>query len=264
MATADLDGTALTYQVTGTGPRLLFLNGSGGTLVEAAPLLLRLAGRFEVAAFDQRGIGRSAAASGPYAMADLAADAAALADHLGWPSFRVFGISFGGMVAQELAVTRPERIERMALLCTSSGGPGGSSYPLHTLGELPLEERQARYAGILDTRFTAEWLASRPGDRAVVESMRGRLAAGKPAAVRLGEELQLRARAAHDVYDRLPAVTCPTLVAAGRYDGIAPVANSEAVARAIPGAELRVFEGGHIFPFQDPEALPAVIDFLAR
>ncbi|WP_335977964.1 alpha/beta fold hydrolase [Streptomyces sp. CA2R106] len=264
MATADLDGVALNYEVTGKGPRLLFLNGSGGTLAEAAVLIMRLSGRFEVAAFDQRGIGRSGPAAGPYTMADLGADALALADHLGWPSFRLLGFSFGGMVAQELAVTRPERVERLALLCTSSGGRGGSSYPLHTLPLLPPEERVARYTSILDTRFSAEWLAAHPGDRAVVESMRGRLASDRPAGVRRGEELQMRARAAHDVYDRLAAVTCPTLVAAGRYDGIAPVANSEAIARVVPDAELRVFEGGHIFPFQDPSALPAVIDFLAR
>lgn len=264
MPTADLDGTALHYQVTGTGPRLLFLNGSGGTLAEAAPLITTLAAHFEVAAFDQRGMGRSAPATGPYGMADLGADVAALADHLGWPAFRLLGFSFGGMVAQELAVTWPARVERLALLCTSSGGRGGSSFPLHALGQLPPGEREARYTRLLDTRFTAEWLAGHPGDRAVVASMRGRLASEKPAEIRRGEELQLRARASHDVYDRLAAVTSPTLVAAGRYDGIAPVANSEAIARAVPDAELRLYDGGHLFPSQDPTALPAVIAFLAR
>ena len=63
--------------------------------------------------------------------------------------------------------------------------------------------------------------------------------------------------------DRLAAVTCPTLVAAGRYDGIAPLPNSEAIVARIPGAELRVYEGGHIFFAQDPTALPEVFDFLA-
>ncbi len=66
-------------------------------------------------------------------MADLAHEALQLADHIGWDTFMVLGVSFGGMVAQELAVTSPERVRRLALVCTSSGGPGGSSYPLHTL-----------------------------------------------------------------------------------------------------------------------------------
>jgi 3-oxoadipate enol-lactonase len=262
MPTADIDGIPVHYEVTGAGPRLLFLNGSGGTIAEAELLIMQLTDDFEVAAFDQRGMGRSGPAAGPYGMAELAADAVALADHLGWERFRLLGFSFGGMVAQEVAVTHPERVERLALLCTSAGGSGGASFPLHTLGQLPPADRESRYARLLDARFTAEWLAVHHGDRALVAGMSGRLAADKPAAVRQGEELQLRARATHDAYDRLGGIACPTLVAAGRHDGIAPVGNSEALARAIPDAELRLFEGGHLFPFQDATALPAVLDFL--
>ena len=77
-------------------------------------------------------------------MADYAADALALLDHVGWDRARVVGVSFGGMVAQELAVTAPERVERLALLCTSPGGAGGASYPLHELAALPEAERAAQ------------------------------------------------------------------------------------------------------------------------
>ena len=65
------------------------------------------------------------------------------------------------------------------------------------------------------------------------------------------------------MWDRLGEVTAPTLVAAGRYDGIAPPANSEAIASRIPGAQLEVFEGGHAFLAQDRRSLPRVIGFLA-
>ena len=116
---------------------MLFLNGSGSTLEEAALILEVLASRCEVLAHDQRGLGRTTIPPGPYSMADYAADALALLDHVGWERARVVGISFGGMVAQELAVTVPERVERLALLCTSPGGPDLASYPLHTLADLP-------------------------------------------------------------------------------------------------------------------------------
>jgi 3-oxoadipate enol-lactonase len=66
------------------------------------------------------------------------------------------------------------------------------------------------------------------------------------------------------VTDRLGAITCPTIVACGRYDGIAPVANSVAIVARVPHAELRVYEGGHIFMLQDRTALPEILDFLAE
>ena len=73
---------------------------------------------------------------------------------------------------------------------------------------------------------------------------------------------QLEARASHDVWDRLGAVTCPALVGYGTYDGIAPVHNSTAIASRIRGAELRGYEGGHLFLVQDPVALPEFEAFL--
>ncbi len=73
---------------------------------------------------------------------------------------------------------------------------------------------------------------------------------------------QLEARAGHDVWDRLDAITCPTLVGYGTYDGIAPVRNSTAIASRIRGAGLRGYEGGHLFLFQDPATLPEFEAFL--
>ena len=80
---------------------------------------------------------------------------------------------------------------------------------------------------------------------------------------RRGELAQLDARGHHDVWERLPKITAPTLVAGGRYDGIAPPSNSEAIASQIPGAELQLFEGGHLFFVQDRTAMPDILSFLA-
>ena len=167
------------------------------------------------------------------------------------------------MVAQELAVTWPERITRLALVCTSPGGPGRASYPLHELAALPAAEAAALGLRLLDTRFTPEWLAAHPHDRAMVEARADRNATPRSDATRQGELEQLDARRHHDVWDRLPRVTCPTLVAGGRYDGIAPPANSEAIASQIAGAELRLYEGGHLFFLQDRAAFPDILGFLA-
>jgi len=260
--TANVNGIDVHYERGGDGPPLLFCNGSGGTLEASAPVIARFRQHFDVLAHDQRGLGRTTIPPGPYSMADYAADAVALLDHVGWDRCALVGISFGGMVAQEIAVTWPQRISRLALVCTSPGGAGRASYPLHELAELPPAEAAAVGLRLVDTRFTPEWLDSHPQDRALVDARAGG-AATKSAEVRRGELEQLGARRGHDVWDRLRAVTCPTLVAGGRYDGIAPPANSEAIASQIPGAELRLYEGGHLFFLQDRAAYPDIVSFLA-
>ncbi len=73
---------------------------------------------------------------------------------------------------------------------------------------------------------------------------------------------QLQARSEHDTWDRLPAIDCPTFIACGRYDAIAPLRNSEAMAAAITGAELHTYEGGHAFLAQAPESFNDLTRFL--
>lgn len=256
------DRSELYHERLGEGPRLLYCNGSGTTVDSTRPLLQMLSAQFEVLAFDYRGMGRSAPVTEPYAMADIATDAAALLDAVGWERIALAGLSFGGMVAQELAVTFPERIDRLALMATSPGG-AFASYPLDTLADLAPLERGLRSLNLADRRWTAEWFAARPEDAALV----GTLAAGLPAEETedqaRGRVLQLQARAGHDVLDRLHRVTCPTFVGSGRYDDIAPVANGQAIADRITGATLHVYDSGHLFLLQDPAAWPEIAAFLA-
>jgi 3-oxoadipate enol-lactonase len=150
----------------------------------------------------------------------------------------------------------------LALACTSPGGAGGSSYPLHELFALPEAERADLGARLLDTRFTPEWLATHDVDRMIAEGMAAHTRGAKSTEQRRGEAEQLGARRQHDVWDRLPKIDCPTLVATGRYDGIAPPANSEAIASRVPNAELRAYDGGHAFFAQDGQALPDILGFL--
>jgi pimeloyl-ACP methyl ester carboxylesterase len=264
MATLVLDDVELYWERRGEGPRLLFLNGSGATIESSAPLIDAFAGHFEVLVHDQRGLGQSTVPESQPTMADFARDASALLDHLGWEQASVFGISFGGMVAQELAVTWPERIAHLVLCCTSAGGEGGSSYPLDELVSGSLDDRIEAWTRHLDVRFDDAWLAQHPTDRTIADALRMRVSAPKTDEQRRGEWLQIVARRGHDVWARLPRITSPTLVACGAYDGLAPRANSEAIASRIPDAELRCYEGGHLFVFQDPHALPDIMEFLRR
>jgi 3-oxoadipate enol-lactonase len=261
MARVRLNGIDFYYELSGSGLRLMFLNGTGAALTQTSPLVSTFAETFETLAFDPRGIGQTSCPSDSYAMADLAADALALADHLGWDDFRLVGISFGGMVAQELAVTVPERVVRLALLCTSPGGAGGSSFPLSSIVEMDPDKRATVSAQIMDSRFTPEWLENHESDRFLAGALAQRFT---PDAFKenFGLTLQLQARSAHDVFDRLPRITCPTLVSSGRFDGIAPPVNGGAIASQVPNAELRLYDGGHVFFVQDPEAFSDVVGFL--
>ena len=264
MPRTDANGVSLYYEIAGSGERLLCISGTGSDLRRPPrPTDGPLADAFEVLGYDQRGLGQSSVPPWPYAMADFADDAAALLTAVGWDDCLVIGLSFGGMVAQELAIRHPERVRRLALCCTSAGGTGGASYPLHDLVKLAPEERAALRMEIIDTRWDEDWQKANPEMVKLFSQQGGLSGEGEDGAPPQGLTNQLMARAAHDTSGRLESIACPTLVAGGRFDGIAPPANSEFLARSIPGARLEMFDGGHGFFLQDPTAMPAIISFLA-
>lgn len=261
---------SLYCELTGTGERLLVISGTGGDLRHTPRMTDGpLGDAFEVLAYDQRGLGQSDVPPSPYTMADYGEDAAALLDAVGWDECMVFGVSFGGMVAQELAIRYPRRIRRLVLACTSAGGGGGASYPLQEFVNLEPAERVTRQMEVLDTRWDAEWRDAN-GDLAEMISSRMGLDRAEDvgeSGTRVAQEgltNQLEARSHHDTSTRLGAITCPTLVCGGRYDGIAPPVNSEFLAKAIPHARLALFDGGHAFFLQDPTSMPAVLSFLTE
>lgn len=262
----DVRDLAVYYEIHGSGTRVLWINGTGGDLRQNpsrgdGPLERH----HEVLMYDQRGLGQTSKPDVDYSMADYADDAAALMDELGWERAHVLGISFGGMVAQHLALRHRRRVDRLVLACTSSGGAGGSSFDLASVAQLSPEERMRMVLPIFDSRNELEsdppvyapefeWLASAMAGPA--------LNADDPDAD-MGARRQLDARAGHDVWDRLSEIVAPTLVLGGRYDLQAPPDNLERLASAIPDATLQFCDGGHMFFLQDPAAWEAVVDFLA-
>ena len=254
------------YEIVGEGPRLLYISGTGGDLRRPPNALSSpLKAGFEVLAYDQRGLGRTDKPDGPYTMRGYGDDAAALLDALGWESCHVMGVSFGGMVAQELAISHPRKVRKLVLCCTSSGGAGGSSYPLHELERLPLEERIRLRLVRTDRRIDDAWIAAHPEDykalydKALADAQ---LFADEPRRAE-GARWQLLARANHDTWARIGTLAMPVLVCGGRYDGQAEPSVVEALAKRIPSAELAFFEGGHGFLNQDPAAYRRVTQFLA-
>jgi 3-oxoadipate enol-lactonase len=265
MTRAALDGAEIYYEVGGTGPRLLLISGTGGDL-RSPPSVFDgpWAKTFEIAAYDQRGLGQSSVPPGPYSMADYADDAAGLLDALAWDDCLVMGISFGGMVAQELALRHPSRVRRLVLACTSSGGAGGASYPLHELSDVPDADKIARHLELADTRYDEAWRQANPDEWKALAKLfaeRATIGGDEPGRAE-GAALQLDARRRHDTWDRLGEIRCPTFVCGGVYDGIAPPSNAEHLAEAIPGATLQMFDGGHLFLLQDRAAWPAITAFL--
>ncbi|HXC55381.1 MAG TPA: alpha/beta hydrolase [Rhizomicrobium sp.] len=263
MTFAKIGDLEVYYERAGAGPPLLFISGSGGDL-RMKPNVFDgpLSRHFDLLAYDQRGLGQTSKPDAPYTMADYADDAARLLDRIGWPSAKVLGVSFGGMVAQELVLRHPARVERLVLACTSPGGAGGASYPFHQIEHMGREERARHMIPINDTRRDAAWQAANPEQYAQFVAF----AANDPYADEPGRAMgysrQLAARAALDTYDRLGEIACPVLIAAGRFDGIALPATQEKMAARIKGAQLRFFDGGHLFMIQDRAAFPAMIEFL--
>ena len=265
MPFVDVRDLKLYYERQGSGPRLLYISGTGGDLRRKPSVFERpIAHHFNILTYDQRGLGQTSKPEADYTMADYAEDAVALLDAVGWDRCHVMGVSFGGMVAQEVAIRYPERVERLVLACTSSGGAGGASYPLHQhLDDTPVA-RVERQLGLADIRRDAAWREANADDYRTLyeQALAGAtLGADEPGRAE-GYRRQLLARRDHDTFDRLSSLRMPVFICGGRYDGVAPIANQEALLREIPGAQMELFEGGHAFLQEDPRAFERIIAFL--
>jgi 3-oxoadipate enol-lactonase len=248
-------GVELHVEERGSGPPLVLIAGIPAVASDWAPLAERLASRRRVIAYDNRGSGRSSVTPGAYSTRGLAADAVALLDALGVERADVLGMSMGGMIAQEVALRRPERVRRLVLGCTHCGVRHAPRPPRETGRAFAMEtadwaERMRALAphafarGVDGTTLDA-FIAKKSGD---VQEPRGYRA-------------QIDAVLGHDTFDRLPRIAAPTLVLTGDDDRVIPAAASDVLVERIPGARLEVLAGaGHLFFLDAPEASSRVIE----
>ncbi|HZP58356.1 MAG TPA: alpha/beta fold hydrolase [Dehalococcoidia bacterium] len=269
MTIAHANGIDIYYEEHGPADAdpVLLIMGLGGSAAAWAPQIPALADRYHVIALDNRGVGRTSKPAGPYTIAQMAEDAVAVLDACGVASAHVIGASMGGMIAQELALRRPERVRSLVLACTTPGGPHSASYErmVERAQEAQaiesLEIAPERMQEMMLELFTPEFIAS---PSASFMQWVGASLQYPPSLE--GLRAQLDAVAAHDTYDRLPQIAAPTLVIAGDADTLVDARNAPILAARIPGAELRLFPKlRHGFTAEQPEQVNAVLlDFLGR
>jgi len=260
MPFTKVNGINLHYEIQGTGPRVLFIHGIGADLKHPMGIFnTAVPQHFTVLAFDPRGIGESDSPVGPYTTADLADDAAGLAAAVGWDHYHVLGTSFGGMVAQELALRHPAAVDKLVLGVTNAGGTNAGPR-VDNLHELSTIEKLR----LSDIRQDADWAAANPDKVTAFEAQSKAMADAMRADPKyaMGFAAQAQAVLTHDTFDRLSRITAPTLVFAGRYDGSNPPERTRTMAERIPGARYELLESGHGSWYFDLAAWEMVIDFL--
>ena len=261
---ADANGARLYYEVYGEGEPLLLIMGLGANHLGWAAQVPAYAQEFQVIVFDNRGTGQSDLPEGvDYTIPLLADDAAALLEALNVDTAHVYGVSMGGMIAQELALRHPERVRSLILGATSPGGPHAAPPEPAARGSLidrGAAEDEAVSPALLEVLFSPGFLAEHGAEL----RERFQSSAGYPETTPEAYVAQLGAAARHDTYDRLPEIAAPTLVIHGTDDPLLPVENGRILAERIPGAELVLLEGarhGYLFEKQ-AEADAAVLGFL--
>jgi 3-oxoadipate enol-lactonase len=266
MPTVKVGDINIYYESQGDGEALLLIMGYGAYSGHWAPLIPSFPGEYRVISFDNRGTGRSDKPDIPYTIKMMADDAKGLLDAIGVDSAHVFGVSMGGMIAQEFALNYPDKLRSLILGCTTCGGtkailPTPEALAFLTspaMAGLPAEELARETVPWL---WTQEFIDKNPE---AVE-MYVAITLKYPTPVH-GYAHQAQAIAAHDTYERLPRIAAPTLVIVGDADRIIPAGNSKILASRIPDAELVILENaGHGFSGEAAaETTRIILDFLRR
>jgi 3-oxoadipate enol-lactonase len=251
-------GARIHWDEEGNGAPLLLIMGLGWASHawhRSRPILSE---KYRTIALDNRGVGRSEAPAGPYSIAQMASDAAAVLNVARVNTAHIFGVSMGGMIAQEFALQYPNKVRSLILGCTAAGGPQAvraeqdALQVLMTRGQNPDTFARAISRFIYDAGTSPE---------RIEEDTALRRKWYPPADAYFA---QLQAIVAWEAYSRLAQISAPTLVIHGENDRLVPPENARLIAACIPGAKLVVIPGAsHIFTTDQPDlAHAAILDFL--
>lgn len=245
---------ALHHEITGAleAPAVLLLNSLGSTMAMWEPQVPELAEHFQVLRCDTRGHGESPVPPGPYAIDDLVDDALALLDNLEIERAHVAGLSLGGMVAMRLAARHPQRVDRLALLCTSA-----QLGPPETWADRAATVRENGTVAVAET-VVSRWLteARRAADPQTTEYLQ-QMVAATPAD---GYAACCEAIRVMDQREDLAAISAPTLVVAGDEDPSTPPKHLQTIAAGISGSTLIELPGcAHLATIDAPEAVTAAL-----
>lgn len=234
------------------GPAVVLSNSLGATHHMWDAQLDTLERRFRVLRYDTRGHGGSPAPDGPYSIDDLADDLVGVLDRFGVARAHLVGLSLGGMTAMRVAARNPERVDRMALLCTAAQLPPASAW----------RDRAAtvRAGGcatvapaVVGRWFTLGYLDTHPAERDAWQQMIAATSAeGYAGCCEAIAELDLR--------EQLPQIAAPTLAIAGAEDPATPPAALEYLTARIPGAKLLIVdEAAHLANAEQPDQISAAL-----
>jgi len=242
--------TRLHVEREGSGDPLLWITGFAISSEIFSPVIGRYAADFDCIRYDNRGAGRSPAPWRLTSVPELAGDAVRLLDALEVDSAHVYGLSMGGMIAQEMAIRFPDRVRALVLGGTSHGGPRAVLPSPRVAAALTSRGAPTAVRAELLGRalFTAEFRQREPE---LVRRYLGLL--GRHRTSGRGLVSHLTASAYHDTRARLGRIVAPTLVLHGAKDELTPVANARLLAAAIPDAELRLVSAGHAYLLEQPE-----------
>lgn len=243
--------TRLHVQREGSGEPLLWITGFAISSEIFSPVIDSYAAEFDCVRYDNRGAGRSPAPWRITSIPELAGDAVRLMDALGIDSAHVYGLSMGGMVAQEVAIRFPDRVRGLVLGCTTHGGPRAVLPSPRVAAALTARGAPAELRAQLVGRalFSEDFRRREP---ALVRRYLGLLNAHRTSA--RGAVSHLAASTYHDTRARLGRISAPTLVLHGDHDVLTPPANARLLADAVPDATLGMVHGaGHAYLLEQPQ-----------
>jgi len=258
MAFVENQGARIYWDEQGTGEPVLLIMGLGYPSYLWHRTRPTLAAQYRTIALDNRGSGRSDVPSGPYPISLMASDAAAVLDAAQVESAHVFGLSMGGMIAQEFALQYPKRVRSLILGCTAAGGPNAVRATPEVTKILTARDMSPEEAAKAMRPYIYD--ASTPLERVEQDLVIRRQWFPRPE----GYMAQLQGIFSWEAYSRLAQITASTLVIHGDSDQLVPPGNGELIAARIPGAKLVMLaHASHIFTTDQPEASQqAIVGFL--